>query len=217
MKFLVATVAALAAAGFAGAAFAQGSAENNYVQVNLGAGVAGKVDLSATIANVGSGSASEDAKAGFFGSVLYGRRLGHGVSVEAEAYYGVDSIDTADLNAVIGAALHARTQSYGALANLKLEAPQPFKLGEIGVEPYVAGGVGYGGAKYRVAGISDSKGGFTWQVKAGLAFPMSNGVTWDLGYRYLTAAKYSFNDGAGDSFSARAHLHAVTAGARFSF
>jgi opacity protein-like surface antigen len=202
--------------GLAGAASAQDWATDNYGQVNLGAGLAGQVELDATVPGR-AGSADEDLKAGLFASALVGHAFGNGLSLEAEAYYGKNDIKTGDLDAVLGFALDARVQSYGAMANLKLEAPTPYDMGGLKVAPYVAGGVGYGGVKFRAAGASDSDGGFTWQLKAGLAIQSSDQLTWDLGYRYLTSAKYKANDGLGTSLEADTHIHALTAGVRLNF
>lgn len=215
-KLTVISMALGLSLGLAGVASAQDLAAGNYGQVNLGAGVAGKVDIDATVPGV-AGSLDEDIKAGLFASALVGHALGNGLSVEAEAYYGKNDIKTADLDAVLGRDADARIQSYGVLANLKLEAPTPYDLGGLKVAPYVAGGVGYGGVKFRFDGASDTDGGFTWQLKAGLAIQSSDQLTWDLGYRYLTTAKYKANDGLGTSLEVDGHIHAVTAGVRLNF
>src|SRR5579862_5817167 len=170
MKVCVVSALALAVAGFASAASAQNAAASNYVQLNLGSGVAGPVSISGTASGVGSVSTDAHLKVGFFGSAMVGHSFGNGVSVEAEGYYGQNNVNSDDLDAAAGEPLDAQVKAYGGFANLKLEAPKPFALGAFGVSPYVAGGVGYGGVHGRVLGVTDSQGGFTWQVKAGLAF-----------------------------------------------
>jgi opacity protein-like surface antigen len=216
MKITVISTAVALSLGLAGTASAQSWTQNNYGQINLGSGVAGRTNLDVTGPGV-SASDHEHLKAGFFGSALVGHDFGNGLSLEGEGYFGDNDIRTGALDAALGSRLDARVRSYGALANVKLEAPKPYAVGGLKIAPYAAAGVGYGGVKYRVAGASDTDGGLNWQLKAGLAIHTNSNLTWDLGYRYLTTAKYSADDGAGDRVEARSHINAVTAGARFNF
>jgi opacity protein-like surface antigen len=139
------------------------------------------------------------------------------LSLEAEGYYATNNLHTPDLDAAFGQPLFASVQSWGGLANLKLEAPKPYKIAGVAIAPYIAGGLGYGGVEYTAFDSSDSHGGFNWQAKAGVAIHTNSPLTWDLGYRYLATARYSVNDGAGDFLDAKTHLHVLTLGARLNF
>jgi hypothetical protein len=187
---------------------------DNYIQLNLGAGVGGTVPVEAHDPSVGSVKVTEHVRPDFFGSILAGHSFANAVSAEAEGYYGVNDIDTPTLDGLWGSPLDVRAKMHGAMANLKLVTPKPVSSGMVRISPYVAGRVGYGGVSGRADGVSDSKGGFTWQAKAGLAIQSGSRVTWDLGYRFLTTAKYSIDLGGGSGGSVLGHVHVVALGAR---
>lgn len=217
MRFIATSAAVALVLGFAGAASAQTLGSSDYGQINLGSGVAGRFNADVSSRTYGSASGDEGLKAGFFGSALVGHDFRNGLALELEGFYGSNNVKTRDLNAAVGYDLNARAQSFGAMANVKVEVPQPYAFGGVSVSPYAAIGAGYGGVNYRLAGESQTVGGFNWQAKAGLALHTGSNLTWDLGYRYLTTAKFDVNDGAGDRIQGRTHIHGVTLGARVAF
>lgn len=201
-------LAAAAAAAFATPALAQ-DASGNYLQINLGASVAGEVDLDVTLPpDTFSGEA--DLETGIFASLTAGARTGDGFAIEAEVLHFGSDIDTEEADAVVGFPLDASVTSYAGMINLVYS----FDAGSI--SPYVGGGVGWGSSEYEFAGESDSDDGLAFQIKAGMTFPMSDTVTWDLGYRYLTLPSYRYSE-AGDSLDVDGTAHVVTLGARFAF
>jgi opacity protein-like surface antigen len=214
MNASLTAAAALAASAVANLACARDMPSDNYVQLNLGSGFAGTVPVEAHDPGFGSVKVTEHFKPGFFGSALAGHNLGNGLSVEAEGYFYSNNIDTPTLDGLWGSPLDVSARAYGAIANVKFETPHPVAGG---VSPYVAGGVGYGGVSGQAGGVSDSSGGFTWQLKTGLALHSSSRITWDLGYRYLTSAKYAIDLGGGSGGSVLGHVHTVSLGARFGF
>jgi opacity protein-like surface antigen len=207
MKTFIA-LAAIAAAAVATPTLAQ-DASNGYVQVNLGGTVAGTVDLDVTIAP-DTFSGDTDLETGLFASVAGGVHTGEGLQVEGEIVYAQSDIDTAEADAAFGP-LDASLTSYGAFANLIYN----FKTGS-SVSPYVGAGLGWGIVDYEVAGGSEDDSGLAWQLKAGVTIPMSDSVTWDIGYRYVDMPTFGLTDGS-DSIEADASAHVVSVGARFGF
>lgn len=140
-----------------------------------------------------------------------------GLRLELEGLFGNNDLDDFD-------AFEVRT--LGGFGNAIYQA----KVWRI--EPYVGGGVGYGRSKLQFdpddeIGFNDdnpeiSDGGIIWQLKAGLAFPLSRRTTLDIGYRYLNGP--NIEDAAvTDTFSGvvtnadlSPAVHALNASLRFS-
>ena len=197
---LLATVAA--------AALAQ-DASPNYLQFNLGANVGGEVDLDVTTPpDTFSGEA--DLETGTFGSITGGLGMEGGWVLEGELLLMTSDIDTDAADAVLGAPLDAHVESYAAMVN----GVYNFSAG--GFRPYVGAGVGFGTAKYSLAGESEDDMGVAWQVKAGVVIPSTETLSWDIGYRYVSFPSFDIRDGA-DSFDADASAHIVSVGARITF
>lgn len=201
-------LAAVAAAAFATPVLAQ-DPSGNYVQINLGATVSGQVDLEATLPP-DTFSTDADLDTGMFGSLVGGVSAGGGFAVEGEIVYLNSDIDTEDADVALGYPLNASLTSYAVMIN----GVYTFKAGSF--SPYVGAGAGWGTSEYEFDGVSDDDGGIAWQIKAGVTFPMSDTVTWDLGYRYVTLPSYEKNEGA-VSIDADGTAHVVTLGARFTF
>jgi OOP family OmpA-OmpF porin len=216
MKLHLMATAAIAAALVAAPAFAQTEAApaSNYVQFNLGSGIAGSADIDATF---GTTRASDDVdlKAGLFASVAAGHSFGNGLALEVEGLYAGNDVDDDDTAALFGANADASVHTWGAMANAKYE----FATGTR-VRPYVGAGVGYGSVKIDIDGDDDSQGGFMWQAKAGLAIPVNDRLTWDVGYRYLNAPEYDESGsvfGTAASVNIDTNVHVVSVGARVTF
>jgi len=201
-------LATVAAAALATPVLAQ-DASPNYVQVNLGASVAGEVDLEAT-SGPDTFSGEADLETATFGSITGGLGMEGGWALEGELLLVTSDIDTAAADAVLGTPLEANVESYAALVN----GVYNFSAG--GVRPYVGAGVGFGTAKYSLAGESEDDMGLAWQVKAGVVIPSSETLSWDIGYRFVSLPGFDVRDG-GDSVEADASAHIVSVGARITF
>lgn len=81
------------------------------------------------------------------------------------------------------------------------------------LRPYVGGGLGVGFADWKLVGLNDSSTEFAFQAGAGVKYAISDGVDFDLGYRYRSLPDTSFS-GAGlkwsDSFDTHNILATVT-------
>ena len=200
-------LAAVAAGALATPALAQEPAP--YVQFNLGASVAGDVDLDADD-GVNTYAGEADLETGTFGSIAGGASLGGGWVVEGEGVLLTNDIDTAAADAALGAPLDAHVESYALMVN----GVYNFNAGS--VRPYVGAGAGFGNSKYRLAGESEDDMGLAWQVKAGVVIPGSQNLSWDIGYRFLSLPSFDVTE-AGTSVDADGSAHIVSVGARISF
>ncbi|MBF0665672.1 MAG: porin family protein [Brevundimonas sp.] len=201
-------LAAVAAGALATPALAQ-EPSSSYVQVNLGASVAGDVDLEAS--DGGAAFAGEaDLETGTFGSIAAGASLGGGWVLEGEAVLLTNDIDTAAADAALGVPLDANLESYALMVN----GVYNFDAGSF--RPYVGAGAGFGNSKYRLASESEDDMGLAWQLKAGVVIPGSQNLSWDIGYRYLSLPSFDISEG-GASVDADGSAHIVSVGARMAF
>ncbi|MFN3817135.1 outer membrane protein [Brevundimonas sp.] len=208
----------------AGAVVALGTpaaAQNWYGQINAGANVSGEVDIDASLTDgtdTISDSGSFDLDRGLFLSGAIGRDNGR-FRVEGEVLYtrsdvedtvlqdGSDEYDLGDIE----------TTQAAVMLNVLVD------LGSGGrVTPYIGAGIGFGATRFEAPELDEDevKTGLTWQLKAGVAFAISDRVTFDLGYRYLRGPTFEvdYNEaGFGYSLEAEPTSHVVTAGIRFAF
>jgi len=194
-------------------------APDQYLQINLGAGVAGDTHASLGVAGLGSASRDFSPNAGVFTSIVAGRSYHDGFALEVEGVYSNNNIATKNLNTLVGLPAKASVETYGGLIN------GVYNVSHVGpVVPYVGAGVGYGGVSYRVFGLSSSDNGAIWQIKTGVTYAISQTISLDLGYRYLDTPQFKLS-GSVDTGSAsysgtiKAHtdLHVVSLGARVRF
>ena len=213
MKLSLLATAAVAAAFVAAPAFAQDAgAPSNYVQFNLGSGIAGQSDLDGSYAGLGTGSADVDLDPGLFASVAGGHSFGNGLALEVEGVYAGNDGNEGDVEALFGPGSEASISTLGVLANARYE----FNTGWNHVSPYVGAGVGYGSVNIDVDGLDDDQGGFMWQAKAGVVIQTNEQLAWDIGYRYLRFPEYDEST-AGASLKVDTGAHVLSAGARVSF
>lgn len=201
-------LATVAAAAMATPVLAQ-DASPNYVQINLGASVAGEVDLEAT-SGPDTFAGEADLETATFGSIAGGLGMEGGWALEGELMLMTSDIDTAAADAVLGTPLEAHVESYAAMVN------GVYNVSTGGFRPYVGAGVGFGTAKYSLMGESEDDMGLAWQVKAGVVIPSSETLSWDIGYRFVSLPGFDVRDG-GDSVEADASAHIVSVGARITF
>ena len=212
MKFVL--TAALAASALSVPAFAQQTPApgHSYYEINLGSGLGGAAHVSASATGQGSVSGDINLKAGFFGSGALGYSFGNGLAAEFEGLYLRNGIDnpSGDITA----------ETYGAMGNVM------YAIGEVGpLVPYIGGGVGYGAAKYTVAGSDAQGSGFMWQARAGVSGKLAGTMKWDLGYRYLQSPDYNVSAASasalGETINGSAkiatHTHIISVGFRQSF
>lgn len=200
-------LAAAAAAMLATPAFAQ---DASYAQFNLGGVVAGTADADFDIVGVGSASGEGDLEIGVFTSAAAGVRTSSGFTYEAEVMYFNTDIDTGDLDAAIGAPLDASVESYAIMANILYN----FEAGSF--TPYVGAGLGYGKSIFALGGEDEEDAGLAWQLRAGVSVPMSDSITWDIGYRYVVAPTFEVSEGL-TSMEVDTTAHVLSVGARYAF
>lgn len=200
-------LAAAAAAMLATPALAQ---DGSYAQVNLGGVVAGTVDADFDITSVGSAAGEADLEVGLFASAAAGVRTSNGFAYEAEVLYFNTDIDTGELDAALGEDLNASVNSYAVMANVLYN----FEAGSF--SPYVGAGIGYGKTEFEMLDGSEDDAGLAYQLRAGVTVPMSDSITWDIGYRYLMAPTFEVSN-ADASIEADTSAHIVSVGARFAF
>lgn len=212
MRTILLTIASSAAVLAAAPAFAQApeQADANYVQLSLGASVAGRTKVSVS----GLGSEHGDLDEGLFAAVAGGRSLSSGLSFEAEGLYLKNDIKTGDIDAVVGAPLDASARTLGLLANAHYSMPAgPVRLA-------VGAGIGYGETKYKLLGDSASESGVIWQAIAGVEVPVGEKVTWNLKYRYVRGPKAEETAVVGLTsyeVKVRTDAHVVALGAKLNF
>ncbi len=200
-------LAAVAAGLLATPAFAQ---DSGYVQLNLGANVASDVE-----AEFGSAALptpfefDADMDTGVFASIAGGADAGNNFSFEGEFVFLNADIDTSEADAIVGP-LNASTKSYGGLVNLIYN----FKTDSF--SPYVGAGVGYGEAGYEMDGEFEDDAGVIWQLKAGAVFPISENLSIDAGYRYVSLPAFEVSEGT-ESIEVDSSAHILSVGARFAF
>lgn len=211
---------ALFTCAFAGAVHAQsiGYLESTYAQINLGVGVAGEADLKLKGPQL-RGRAETDLEPGLFVSGLVGNSYTSGVAVEFEGLYAENDLDTDELQRALASDFTVESRIYGGFANVKYE-----HVNESPLFPYVGAGLGYGETEYRVFGDTGRSDGVLWQLKAGVAVPVSDKMTVDVGYRFLRSPDYEANarvmlDGQmyDAKFKAATGVHAVSTGVRLAF
>ena len=216
MKYRIlsgALITAMLAGGHANAQ--QATDPGYYAQVNLGSGFAGSAKLSASVSGFGSASGSEDLKPGVFVSGAIGKSLPNGLAIEAELLYLDNHINTDEVDRALGTALKASMKTTGLVANLH------YAVAPIGPATfYVGAGVGVGQAKYEVLGLSDDKTGAVWQLMAGLSYPVSSTMSWDLGYRYIGVPDYDVSATVGSTAlqaKIESRVHVLSIGGRAKF
>ncbi len=198
-------------------------AQKAYVEVDGGDITRGALIDRVAATGLGTSKGSARFQDDFFGGALAGYTLVKGVSMEAEGVYARTHYNFASTEPEFGTAGAIRT--YGGLGNLKLSLPLTTHFTRFGIQPYVAGGIGYGKVEYNgingAFAYQSQESGFMWQGKAGVEVDMGRHLALDVAYRYLETPEYdtpgSYSSGTGYSALARSHLQAVTLGLKFNF
>jgi opacity protein-like surface antigen len=191
------------------------SAPATYVEGALGSSFDGRLRADGVDAILGPFAVKEDVKPGWMASLLVGRQLGASpVYLEAEGVYLANQVKTPDLDAAFGTPLGVRSRVYGALANVRLAAPQPFAVGGLALSPYVAGGVGYGRTDISILGDHYPGDGWMWQGKVGVSLQATPRLSWDLAYRYMRLPSFD-TDKLGLAAHFRPEVQAISVGVRY--
>lgn len=107
---------------------------------------------------------------------------------------GIDT-DVIDLTEVTNVQVSGNTVKYdngsklrrlSALANVWLDIP----VGDIGISPYVGGGIGIQGSEIE----GEGKATFAWQLGAGIAVPVGSSFAITADYRYRQQSGYTLNE-----------------------
>lgn len=203
MKLMLFAAAASALAFTAAPAFAQGG----YGQLSAGLSVNSKVDVNASV-NGESGSEKFDLNNGWLVSGALGSQMGP-LRGEAEVLYTHNEVS--DSAAVFGSTVKA--SQWALLGNVIYDIPVGSK-----VTPYVGAGLGFGRTRLRAGDEDDSDDGLAWQLKAGITIHRDSGMNFDVGYRYIQAAKWEATADLGDgpaTLKVRPELHVLAASVRF--
>jgi len=212
MKLLASV--AIAAVSLVGA---QGASAGNYY-VNVSGGANWLHDdsfLNSTVAQSTAFLFDNDTQVGFVLSAAAGLHLDNvlpGLRVEGEFAYRENDVrgfwsTITDLTSVSSGPLDYQHSSYSLMANAW------YDFSVMGLNPYVGGGIGWmhsnldGQFKYfsdTPIDLSESDGGFAWQLGAGLTFDIQPNTKLNIGYRYIQGpdvtvhAPYNLNPVTGD-------------------
>ncbi len=179
-----------------------GFAPDFYVSIFGGVALPEDVKGSATNTTGTSFRVNLDTDTGFLVGGAIGVEINEWLRTELEvSYQQVDADSFSGSNATTAFAYSARgdLDAIYILANVWADIPI-----ELGVTPYIGGGVGVGivDADVRVGpappfGPDDSDAGFAFQVGAGLKYAFNERLSFDLGYRFRGITDLDFDDRAG--------------------
>jgi OmpA-OmpF porin, OOP family len=173
-------------------------AQDWYVRGELGGSVGGKVDVN------GAGGGEFDLDNGLVVGVAVGSSLGQGLRTEVELVYLDNDVSIPSSSSDV--------KVTGLFGNVAYD----FDLGTPGVTPYVGAGIGYAKTEHSNPLTRDDDSNFAWQLKGGVGFEISPGVTLDANYRYLNAPDFSGRRiGGGASVEADTDAHVLSVGVRY--
>lgn len=215
MHRLLSAAALLAAAAIATPV----AAEDWYGRVDVGLGFGGGLETPREI-NIAPPFGGDGAlDGGWSASAGIGRSFASGVRIEGELAYRTADIES---SATIAPGAEASATSLFANAIYDFNREGRFR-------PYL--GVGIGAAQIDAAafnnailpsdlvGFDDTDTKLAYQALAGLGVGLSDGLTLDLGYRYLAARDLEFSGrgalGVSRKFAADFDQHSVSAGVRW--
>ncbi len=166
-----------------------------------------------------SGTAETDN--GLFLSAAVGRSFGR-LRGEIEAFHGrFDFTEKAELSeaVTIGGVQFAPGEYELGDGNVKITGLMVNAWVDLGasdwsINPYLGGGVGL----TRIKAPAGSDSGFSWQIGGGALFPVSENVSIDAKYRFMsTAYEPEFEGLFGDVEYEKLQSHAFTLGLKFTF
>ena len=141
-------------------------------------------------------------KTGWTVDVAAGRSLASNVRAEAELLYSQDDQKPSG---------NGRINVLAGLANGYYDFDTGTKL-----RPYVGAGMGIGQVKLDGGPVHDDDTGFAYQLLTGVAYPVTDKLSAQLGYRYLGVNDLKIGTAA-QSLRGDYHDQAITAGLTYKF
>lgn len=195
MKTALMTTAVLSALAIAGATRAQETRHIDpqwYVRVDAGAAFQNEINATPKV----------KGKTGWTVDLAAGRSLASNVRAEAELLYSQDDQKHSD---------SGRIKVFAGLANGYYDFDTGTKL-----KPYVGAGLGIGQVKLDGGLVHDDDTGFAYQLLTGVAYPITDKLSAQVGYRYLGVNDVKIGSGA-QAIRGDYHDQAVTAGLTYKF
>ena len=186
-----------------------------YLSGNIGVAIANDSDVTDS-ADPGV-TVSIESDAGFAAGVALGYDAEF-FRYELEFVYQKNNMDKGGVSGIAGkTSLDGDTKCYGVLLNgyFDIRSKSVFV-------PYLTAGIGYANVDVSsisiegygdVTSISYDDNVFAYQVGAGVGFPASENVTFDIKYRYFATSDPEFDDSVNSEFSS----HNIYAGMRVAF
>lgn len=215
MQRLISAAALLAAAAFATPA----AAEDLYGRIEVGLGFGGGLETPREI-NIAPQFGGDGAlDGGWSASAAVGSSVAAGIRLEGELAYR-----TGDIEKSAGIAPGAEASVTSLFANAIYDFTREGQF-----RPYLGAGIGAArvdAAAFNIAvlpsdlvGFDDTDTKLAYQVLAGVGVGLSDGLTLDLGYRYLAAPDLEFSGrgalGVFRKFAADFDQHTISAGMRW--
>lgn len=202
MKLSLTSAAAFAGLAFAGLAFA-------------GVAFAGVAHAQATVdpqwyVRGGGGATYQDeinssskvkGKTGWTVDAAVGRQIDSHFRAEGQLIYSDDKAKVGD----------GRVKVLAGLANAYYDFDTGTKL-----RPFVGAGVGLGQVKLTGGAVHDDDTGFAYQLQTGVAYPINDRLSAQVGYRYLGVNDVKIGSGA-QGVRGDYHDQAVTMGVTYKF
>lgn len=192
MKISLKSAAAFAGLALAGAAHAQTAIDPQwYVRGDAGATYQDELNSSPTV----------KAKSGWTVDAAVGRQIDSHFRAEGELLYSDDKAKIGD----------GRIKVVAGLANGYYDFDTGTKL-----KPFIGAGVGIGQVKLDGGPVRDNDTGLAYQLLTGVAYPINDKLSAQVGYRYLGVNDVKIGAGA-QGLHGDYHDQAVTVGLTYKF
>ena len=141
-----------------------------------------------------SGAVKINGKVGGGGSIYWGMHLPYGFRTELELLYRYVPLSNGEVSLSDGTSASGAVGGYGHVLAPMLNAYWDIPLGDIGVQPFLGGGVGYAwnelgvnqiGTTTFASTIHNDSWNFSYDLMAGLSTPLSEGSRLTAMYRWL--------------------------------
>lgn len=156
----------------------------------------------------GSGELSFDDGFGLFAA--FGNRY-QNLRAEIEVGYRANDLDRVSLDGLGSSSVEGDAETISLMANAFFDL-----LDGMAVQPFVGGGLGVASVDLEIdePGLQQSEDDtvFAWQLMAGVGFPLSTNIVFDVQYRFFATADPEF-----DGTEAEYMTHNVFGGLRYSF
>ena len=191
MNVSLMSAAAIATLALTGAAHAQTIDPQWYVRADAGATYQDEINSTPKV----------KGKTGWTADAAVGRQIDNHFRAEAELLYSNDKTKVAD----------GRIKVLAGLANAYYDFDTGTKL-----RPFVGAGVGIGQVKLDGGAVDDDDTGFAYQLQTGVAYPINDKLSAQIGYRYLGVNDVEIGSGV-QAVRGDYHDQAVTMGLTYKF